>query len=105
MILSPRSPAAFVHPWGFAITGSSETVYGRRLVQALVDYYPELPMLKLSRLGSAIAPAMPAFYYRPESIEELVDLPVPRVGGQMGLELPLAERRGASAREVKRYAA
>ena len=30
-------------------------------------------MLKLSRMGVAISPPVPAFYHRPQTIEEIVD--------------------------------
>lgn len=42
-------------------------------------------MLTLSRLGVHMIPAMPGFYHRPESIDELVDFVVDRVIDHLGL--------------------
>jgi flavin prenyltransferase len=42
-------------------------------------------MLKLARLGVVVLPANPGFYYRPTSVEELVDFVVARVLDQMGV--------------------
>lgn len=51
-------------------------------------------MLKLARTGAIIMPPMPAFYYRPQSIEELVDHLVGRILDQFGLEHNLVRRWG-----------
>ncbi len=51
-------------------------------------------MLKLSRMGAHIIPAMPGFYHRPESIEDLVDFIVERVMDQLGCNNPDALRWG-----------
>ncbi|HCS12379.1 MAG: aromatic acid decarboxylase [Zetaproteobacteria bacterium CG06_land_8_20_14_3_00_59_53] len=42
-------------------------------------------MLKLSNMGVHIIPAMPGFYHRPTSIEELVDFMVDRVMAHLGV--------------------
>jgi 4-hydroxy-3-polyprenylbenzoate decarboxylase len=44
-------------------------------------------MLKLSRMGVAIAPPLPAFYARPASIDEMVDYSVSRILDQLGIHL------------------
>jgi 4-hydroxy-3-polyprenylbenzoate decarboxylase len=49
-------------------------------------------MLRLARLGAAIVPAMPGFYHRPKSIDELVEMMVMRILDQMGFELDLVKR-------------
>ena len=49
-------------------------------------------MLRLARLGVAIVPAMPGFYHRPASIDELVEMMVMRILDQMGYEIDLAKR-------------
>ena len=49
-------------------------------------------MLALSRMGAVMVPPMPAFYHRPESVEEVVDHIVARVLDQFGLELPHTRR-------------
>ena len=43
-------------------------------------------MLKLTRLGGIIIPAMPAFYHHPLSIDDLVDFVVGKVMDLLGLE-------------------
>ena len=52
-------------------------------------------MLDLARLGVTIMPPMPAFYNRPETIEDLVDHFVARVMDQFGIETGLARRWGS----------
>lgn len=44
-------------------------------------------MLKLSRMGAVIAPPLPAFYARPQSIDEMVDYSVARLLDQLGIHL------------------
>ena len=44
-------------------------------------------MLKLSRMGVVIAPPLPAFYTRPQSIDEMVDYSVSRILDQIGVHL------------------
>lgn len=51
-------------------------------------------MLKLARMGARIVPAMPAFYQRPESVEELVDFVVGKVLDQVGIEHALFTKWG-----------
>jgi 4-hydroxy-3-polyprenylbenzoate decarboxylase len=52
-------------------------------------------MLKLSRVGARIIPAMPAFYGRPESVLDLVDFVVGKILDQLGIENDLYKRWGA----------
>ncbi len=49
-------------------------------------------MLALARMGVRIVPPMPAFYHRPESVEELVDHLVTRLLDQLDLPVPDARR-------------
>ncbi|MFJ5881519.1 non-oxidative hydroxyarylic acid decarboxylases subunit B [Kitasatospora cineracea] len=49
-------------------------------------------MLALARMGVRIVPPMPAFYHRPESVEELVDHLVTRLLDQLDLPAPDARR-------------
>jgi 4-hydroxy-3-polyprenylbenzoate decarboxylase len=51
-------------------------------------------MLKLSRSGARIIPAMPAFYHKPESVIDLVDFVVGKVLDQLGVEHELFRRWG-----------
>jgi len=54
-------------------------------------------LLKLSRAGARIIPAMPAFYHRPASLEELVNFMVGKVLDQLGVEHSLFPRWGKEA--------
>ncbi|HXE96569.1 MAG TPA: flavin prenyltransferase UbiX [Dongiaceae bacterium] len=51
-------------------------------------------MLKLSRAGTRIVPAMPGFYGRPESVLDLVDFVVGKIMDQLGIENDLYKRWG-----------
>ena len=49
-------------------------------------------MLKLARMGVVISPPVPAFYNRPQSVEEIVDQTVMRLLDQFGIHLDAAPR-------------
>jgi len=49
-------------------------------------------MLELARMGVIMVPAMPAFYHKPEKIEDLVDFVVGRVLDVLGIEHKLFRR-------------
>jgi 4-hydroxy-3-polyprenylbenzoate decarboxylase len=49
-------------------------------------------MLKLARMGVRIIPAMPAFYQRPESMDDLVNFVVGKVLDSLGIENRLYKR-------------
>jgi 4-hydroxy-3-polyprenylbenzoate decarboxylase len=51
-------------------------------------------MLKLSRIGVRLIPAMPGSYHSPSSIEQLVDFMVGKVMDSMGIEHQLFTRWG-----------
>lgn len=51
-------------------------------------------MLKLSRMGAVIMPANPGFYWKPESINELVDFMVARILDHLNIEHKLTARWG-----------
>lgn len=51
-------------------------------------------MLKLSRMGVGIIPAMPAFYHKPQSMDELVDFMVGKVLDNMGIDNETFRRWG-----------
>lgn len=53
-------------------------------------------MLKLSRMGVDIMPAMPAFYNRPQSIDELIDFLVDRLLDHLNIPNPAAKQWGMS---------
>jgi 4-hydroxy-3-polyprenylbenzoate decarboxylase len=43
-------------------------------------------MLKLARLGVVIAPPIPSYYIKPESVDELIEHSVGRILDQLGIE-------------------
>jgi 4-hydroxy-3-polyprenylbenzoate decarboxylase len=49
-------------------------------------------MLTAAKLGIHVVPAMPAFYHKPKTIEDLVDFVVGRVLDSLGLEHDLFKR-------------
>ncbi|MCF6177918.1 MAG: UbiX family flavin prenyltransferase [Geopsychrobacter sp.] len=51
-------------------------------------------LLRISRAGGQILPAMPAFYQQPQSVEEMVDFVVGKVLDQLGVEHQLFTRWG-----------
>ncbi len=51
-------------------------------------------MLKLSRMGVVISPPLPAFYTKPQSIDDLVDHSVSRILDQLGIHLDAARWTG-----------
>jgi len=51
-------------------------------------------LLRLSRAGAQILPAMPAFYHHPRSIDEIVDFLVGKVLDALGIGHTLFERWG-----------
>ncbi|MGD8413385.1 MAG: flavin prenyltransferase UbiX [Candidatus Latescibacterota bacterium] len=53
-------------------------------------------MLRLRRAGADIVAAMPAFYHRPESVADMVDMIVGRVLDRLGIENSLFHRWGKS---------
>ena len=52
-------------------------------------------MLRLARLGVRIVPAMPAFYHRPQTVEEIIDFVVGKALDALGItDIPLFQRWG-----------
>ena len=51
-------------------------------------------LLKLSRTGAQVLPAMPAFYHRPQSVAELVDFVVGKILDNLGIDHALFTRWG-----------
>lgn len=51
-------------------------------------------MLKLSRLGVRIIPAMPAFYFGPQTLDDMVDFMVGKVLDSFGIDHELFRRWG-----------
>lgn len=51
-------------------------------------------MLKLARLGVCIMPASPGFYFKPKSVDDLVDFTVARILDQINIPHNLSQRWG-----------
>ena len=51
-------------------------------------------MVKLAEMGATIAPPLPAFYAKPQSLEEMVDQSVGRALDLFGLSWDLVRRWG-----------
>jgi 3-polyprenyl-4-hydroxybenzoate decarboxylase len=83
------------------ISGASGIIYGIRLLETLKSLGVETYLImsewaekKLARMGIIIAPPMPAFYFKPNSILEMVDQQVGRIIDLLGVENHLAKRWG-----------
>lgn len=57
-------------------------------------------MLKLTRMGAVIMPANPGFYFRPQSINDLVDFMVARVLDHLDLPHQVQPRWGETMQEL-----
>ncbi len=53
-------------------------------------------MLKLAKMGVSIIPAMPAFYYRPQTLQDAIDFLVGKIMDILGIEHNLFERWGSN---------
>ena len=53
-------------------------------------------MTALTRAGATILPAMPSFYSRPESVQDLIDTVAARILEHLGVEVPFARPWGGS---------
>ncbi len=49
-------------------------------------------MLKLSRMGAVICPPLPAFYHRPQTLDDVIDYTVTRILDQFDIHLDADER-------------
>jgi 4-hydroxy-3-polyprenylbenzoate decarboxylase len=49
-------------------------------------------LLRLARLGAVVLPAMPGFYHRPQTVEDLVDHVVGKILDRLGVEHALGRR-------------
>ena len=71
---------------------------GRRLVLVVRETPLHLghlrTMVKLAEMGAVIAPPLPAFYAKPENLEELVDQSVGRALDLFGLSWDVVRRWG-----------
>jgi flavin prenyltransferase len=105
---SAKSLAAIAHGFGDNLVHRAADVVlkeRRKLVLAvreapLSDIHLE-NMLKLSRMGVVISPPLPAFYTRPNSIDEMVDHSVSRILDQLGIHLDTDRWSGEMASAVR----
>jgi 4-hydroxy-3-polyprenylbenzoate decarboxylase len=51
-------------------------------------------MVRVTRAGAVVLPAMPGWYHRPRRIEDLIDFVVGRICDQLGIANALAPRWG-----------
>jgi 4-hydroxy-3-polyprenylbenzoate decarboxylase len=51
-------------------------------------------MVRVTRAGAVVLPAMPGWYHRPRRVEDLIDFVVARIGDQLGIPNTLAPRWG-----------
>lgn len=51
-------------------------------------------MLRCSQFGATVLPAMPGFYHRPDSLDDLVKFVVARILDQLGVDHTLSQRWG-----------
>jgi 4-hydroxy-3-polyprenylbenzoate decarboxylase len=56
-------------------------------------------MLELARLGVTVMPPLPAFYNRPETIDDIIDHFVARALDQFGIDAGITRRWGPVRRE------
>lgn len=54
-------------------------------------------MVAVTEAGAVVLPAMPGFYHKPTSIEQLIDFVVARICDQFGIDLKLLPAWGKSA--------
>ncbi len=113
-----RAPDAMVIvPCSLATVGALASGNGRNLIHRAADVAlkerrrlllvpRETPLneihlknlLRLNRAGAVVMPAAPAFYTRPETLDDLVDAFVSKILLQLGLAVPEAHRWSRPAR-------
>jgi 4-hydroxy-3-polyprenylbenzoate decarboxylase len=96
---SMRTLAAIAHGFGDNLIHRAADVVlkeRRRLVLAVRETpFNEIHlenMLKLTRIGAMVSPPLPAFYSRPETIDDLVDFSVARLLDQLDIHVPTRQR-------------
>lgn len=96
---SMKTLSAIAHGFGDTLTSRTASCClkeGRPLIVVLRETPLDLPgirnMLAAKESGVVILPAMPAFYHRPERIEDLVDFIVGKVFDQLRLPHNLFRR-------------
>jgi 4-hydroxy-3-polyprenylbenzoate decarboxylase len=102
MIIIPcsmKTLSAIANGFGDTLTSRAASCClkeGRKTILVLRETPLDLPgitnMLAAKQSGAVILPAMPAFYQKPERIEDLVDFIVGKVFDQLGLQHSLFKR-------------
>lgn len=96
---SMRSVAAIAHGHGdHLVHRAADVILKERRKLVLVARETPLNdihlenLLKLSRMGVTILPPMPAFYNRPQTLDDMIDHIVMRILDQFGISKDMAER-------------
>jgi 4-hydroxy-3-polyprenylbenzoate decarboxylase len=96
---SMKTLSAIAHGFGDTLTSRAASCClkeGKKLILVLRETPLDVPgitnMLAAKESGAIILPAMPAFYHKPERIEDLVDFIVGKVFDQFGLQHSLFKR-------------
>jgi len=102
MIIAPcsmKTLSAVANGYGDTLTSRTASCClkeGRKLVLVIRETPLDLPgiknMLSAKQSGAIVLPAMPAFYYMPKRIEDLVDFIVGKVFDQLGIKNSLFKR-------------
>jgi len=96
---SMKTLSAIAHGFGDTLTSRAASCClkeGRKVILVLRETPLDLPgiknMLEAKESGAVLLPGMPAFYHKPERIEDLVDFIVGKVFDQLGLQHSLFRR-------------
>jgi len=102
MVIAPcsmRTLGAIAHGYGESLVHrAADVILKERRKLVLVPRETPLSeihlenMLKLARMGVIMLPPMPAFYNRPQTIDDIVDHIVARVLDQFGIAADFAKR-------------
>lgn len=102
MVIAPcsmRTLAGIAHGYGESLVHrAADVVLKERRKLVLIPRETPLSevhlenLLKLARMGAAIVPPMPAFYNRPQTIDDIVDHVVARALDQFGISAEFAKR-------------
>lgn len=60
-------------------------------------------MLEASKAGAIIMPPMPQFYFRPKSMEDIIDMTVGKMLSMLGIESRLSREWGSDAAALKEF--